>query len=295
MHPRPFSISAVVIGALVTTSVFAQSGTKPRFEVASVKANSMFRDDPDTTGVVYLSRGGRLVAQYALLRFIIQSAYRVRPYQMVGGPDWIDSARYDIEGRAATNASSKQLSLMLQSLLEERFKLRVHRETREVPIYTLTQAARGVKMPRTKDGSCKTSTESAPGPEIPSAPGSKSPGLPVCGEPFIGIGPGSGDINGRGSSMAGLINVLSEALGRTIIDKTQLKERYDIHLVFAADQSLEGFGIPDPNAGGLRQATDPRFVSIFTALQEQLGLKLEAGNGPGEVLVIDSVERPTEN
>jgi uncharacterized protein (TIGR03435 family) len=192
---------------------------------------------------------------------------------------------------------------MLQSLLEERFQLKFHRETREQPIYTLTVA---------KDGSKLKSVEAPPRPvpgQAPATPPSPPPppppggGLPANFTPPPGmIMMMPGGIAGSAMTIAQLINVISGQLGRPVVDKTELKGFYDVRLQFAPESAPGGgpLGFAGPGGPGAPPAappgaSDPSGPSIFTAVQEQLGLRLESTKGPVEVIVIDSVQKPTEN
>ncbi len=218
------------------------------------------------------------------------SAYDVKPFQISGGPDWINSDSYNIEAKAEGNASPAQMRLMTQSLLEDRFQLKLHRETKQLPIYVLTmiRTARNCRQP--KEGGCTVFDPTAP----PKPPEQGQPPVIPCGGSFFTISPSGTQLFGGKVPMAELTRSLSNILGRTVIDKTGFSGTFDLHLQFASDATLEGL----PRVGvlggppGASDSTDP---TIFTALTEQLGLKLESVKGPVEVLVIDHVERPTEN
>jgi uncharacterized protein (TIGR03435 family) len=251
-----------VFGILSGPHSRAQS-PRSEFEVASIKRN--------TSGDLgrYIRPGaGRLSVSNMTVKDLLTIAYQVRDFQISGGPTWINSEHYDIEAKTDGNAAPKQMAeTMLQALLEDRFKLKVHRETKELPIYVLTLAKNGLKIEPAKEGSCITLD-----PGKPAAPGQRQSAF--CG--FHVIGRGRYDATHTGVSA--LATDLSSVLSRTVADKTALTEAFDIHLRFAPEDA------PD--------STSP---SIFTAVQEQLGLRLEAGKGPVEVLVIDQVGRPSEN
>jgi len=289
MNARRITLSVVLI-VVAACAFFGQAAA--RFEVASIKPNT--NPGPGViTGIIRPLPGGRLSANAVLPRFIIQFAYAIRPYQISGGPDWINSAHYDIEAKAEGNATPQQIRLMTQSLLEDRFKLKAHRETRELPVYDLTVSRSGLKLLPPKEGSCVTPDPNGP-PLVP-APG-QAP-TPVCGAAVVTITPSGARILGGKVSMASLILTLSNMLGRTVIDKTGFSGAFDVDLQFAPDQALAVLPPPGPPGapGATAPAADPAGPSIFTAIQEQLGLKLDSGKGPVEVLVIDSVEKPTEN
>ena len=184
---------------------------------------------------------------------------------------------------------------MWQTLLADRFKLRVHREIRELPIYVMTAAAGGFKLPTPpKDLGCV------------SFPAGTKP-HPVPGKVDCGYiaGPGygfsgneaSGELGMRGRKvhMADLISELALILDRPISDRTGFTNEFDVDLNFAPDQALQGFGVALGSSPSARPSTDGSLRNIFGALEQQLGLKLTPGKGPVEVLVIDHAERPAEN
>jgi bla regulator protein BlaR1 len=247
---------------------FAQPAPRPSFEVASVKP----ADTNDQLFFIGFQPGGRFTAN-ANLKMVIGAAYDVRNHQISGGPSWIESAKFEIEAKAENGADfapgpngAGQERLMLQSLLEERFKLALHRETKEEPVYELTVGKGGPKLKEVAD------------------PGKGGP---------QGMGMGRGKLTGTAAPIAILVNVLSQQLGRSVIDKTGLGGRYDFTLTYTPDASqAAAFGPPGPNAP---PPPDPNGPSIFTAIQEQLGLRLESAKGPVDVLVIDHAEKPDAN
>jgi uncharacterized protein (TIGR03435 family) len=211
----------------------------------------------------------------------------------VGGPGWIESERYEIEAKAEGTADRAQLFLMLQSLLEDRFQLKIHRETRELPTYSLVATKGGPKLPAPKEGSCVTIDPGAPPPPPPGGrmapPGSAPPVVP-CGSINVMLEPSGARMQGGKVPMAELIRTLSMVLGRTVVDKTGYSDLFDVRLDFLPDATTSALPAPPPGA-----AIDPNQPTILAALQEQLGLKLESTKGPVEVLVIDHVEKPAAN
>jgi len=205
-----------------------------------------------------------------------------------GGPSWIGSDRYRIDAKPEGIVSKDVMQgPMLQALLEDRFKLKIHRDTREVPAYALTVAKGGPKVAPFRDGQCLVVGEEPPN------------GKPLCGRPLRRAQNPAfliWDIPGLNS--VALSNTLQRLLNRPVIDKTGITGRFDIHLEFGLDENISPFLSRDcsPACSPLPAAPDPAGPpSIFTALQEQLGLKLEPAKGAGEVLVVDHVERPSEN
>ncbi len=257
-----------------------QAGAQTKFDVASIKPVSDLSPGVGT-GKVRLLPGGRAIGDEVLVRYLIQTAYGLRSYQLLGGPAWIDSDHYQIDGKSEGNPTQQQLLIMLQSLLEEEFKLVAHREKRDLPVYELAVSKSGMKF-RPKEQAC---ADSEPVPY--QGPGR---GAPLsCGRIQVGLGRGGGVINGLNIPMSELVRVLSNVLGKTVIDRTNVTGTFDVHFSFAPDQALSGITLP-PNV-----APDPNMVTIFTAIEQQLGLKLTSTKGPVEVLVIDSIQKPVQN
>jgi uncharacterized protein (TIGR03435 family) len=230
------------------------------------------------------------------VRLLMQNAYTVQAFQIVGGPGWIDSEQYVLEAKADGNASRAQIFLMLQSLLEDRFQLKIHRETRELPVYTLVPARSGMKLQPPKEGSCVDSpTDTIPEPSRgrmqPAVPG--GPPLARCGSVGVMAAPPSARMQGGKVLMPEFIRMLSMVLGRPVIDKTGFSGLFDVRLDFLPDELTAMLPPPPPDAAGA--PPDSNVPSILTAMQEQLGLRLESTKGPVEVIVIDHVERPTAN
>ena len=244
----------------------------PEFDVASLK--------PNTSGapgysVRVLPAG--LTARNITLKRLIAIGYSVTDYQIFGSLPWLESAGFDLEARSAGPTDLPHVRPMVQSLLDDRFKLKSHRETRELPIYSLTLAKSGGKL----GPGLVENAAGACGPV-----NAESPALAAaCGT----VSPGPGRIWGQRGRISQLADRLSTILGRTVVDKTALPGVYDIELTYTPDPSMAqqtpagfpGSDIPGP--------------SLFTAMQEQLGLKLTAGKGPVEVIVVDSAEKPAVN
>jgi uncharacterized protein (TIGR03435 family) len=218
------------------------------------------------------------------LRRLILIAYGVQDYQLSGDPSWIGSDHYDIQAKTDGNASVQQMEgPMLQALLEDRFKMTLHRETRQLPVYELAVVNSGARLQPTKEGSCTPYSVDSP-PLPASTPGEPRPTF--CGLRMTVEG-SNRILEGKGVSMAVLATNLSRtynsALGRNVIDVTGLTGTFDIHLKWAIDDLT---GAPPG---------EPTGPSILTAIQEQLGLKLRSAKGPVEVLVIDHIEKPSAN
>jgi uncharacterized protein (TIGR03435 family) len=260
-----------------------QDGKRLQFEVASVKPAA-----PDQRGrSIRPSPGGRVTISNMPLKELMTLAWRIQPFQVVGGPPWLDSAPFDISAKAQDTLKEGDMQLLLQSLIEDRFQVVHHKETRELPIYAVVMARKdgrlGPKLVETKEGSCKVVDPAKP--EPPPAPGQPLPRL--CGQMQAGLKM----IRAVGIEISLLTPMLSRLLGRTVVDKTGLKGKYDVDIEWTFDEAIVIQLPPDAP----KPASDGAGPSIFTALQEQLGLKLESQKGPVEVLVIDRAEKPSEN
>lgn len=270
------------------------SGAKPKFEVASVRPNT----SGDGKVMLGIQPGGRFNALNVPLWDLIRQAYNLQRSQIVGGPDWLETARYDIvakaEGeipRSGPGAPSGPLNFMMQDLLEERFKLKAHRDTREMPIYALTLARSDQKLGQ---GLRSSSTDCdgfrARGRGAPGGRGAPPRAMFTPGErPTCGMMVGLGQVTAGAVSMSQLALMLSQFTQRIVVDRTGLKGNFDVDLTFTPERIPSG----PPPPGVQLPPIDPNGPSIFTAVQEQLGLKLASERGPVEVLVIDHVERPT--
>jgi uncharacterized protein (TIGR03435 family) len=256
-------LSLTVASILLLDAQAPATPQKMSFEVASVKANK----SGDASSAINNKAGGRFEAVNARLRSLVLEAYHLQGFQLVNAPDWIGTARFDVMAKAEKEITYDEARPMLQALLAERFGLVVHKETRDLPIYALVVARADGKLgPQlTKaDVDCTNPTNRS------SAP------LPIpCG---IGINmPSTGATMNIGSTpISKLAPALSVLVDRTVVDRTTLIGPFNGRLTWSENQA--------PDATG---------ASLFTALQEQLGLKLEPTHGPVEVLVIDHIEPPT--
>jgi uncharacterized protein (TIGR03435 family) len=293
-------VTLAVVPLLVAGRSQAQpSPQRPAFDVASIKLDN-------NCGARRGRGGGFSPVGYSTscvpLRVLIRIAYgrpkyglaNPRQTEVLGGPEWLDSEVYDIAGKGTKVASLGRVFDMLQTLLEERCKLKIHTETREVPIYALTVAKGGIKMQATKAGTCRPyDTANLLSEERVSG----EPDLQPCG--YTTTLPNGGNVKktGLGVTMDQLAGGMLASLDRPVVNRTGLTGMFDIHVAYALDTAATA----QPRAGGADSpgpelsAPDPTGPSVFTALQEQLGLKLASDKGPVEVLVIDHVERPSAN
>jgi len=290
----------VRVGILSAAPVQAQPPpARPEFEVATIKPNA----GDGRRSFIGSSSPGTLSAENAPLKLLIQLSYNVRPFQIQGLPGWTDSERYDLQAKArvggapesltreSMNKSMDEMLVMLQVLLEDRFQMKLHRETRELPVYALSIAKSGPKLQK---ADCVMFDPQNPPP--PPASGAKRPNF--CGNINIGASGSNRTLDAAGVTMQTLIEVgLSSIVGRTVVDKTGLTDTFNVHLEWAPDVPMPALqaagGANDP--GSSAPSTDNLGPSIFSAIQEQLGLKLESTKGPVEVLVIDHVEKPSAN
>lgn len=264
---------------------FAESSVpQPQFEVASIKPAAA-----DARGqFIRMALGGRLNVTNMPVKELMVIAWRIQPYQITGGPPWMETARYDITAKPENGSKQSDLPAMLQSLLEDRFQLKIHHETKELGIYELVVANKngklGPRLKASKDGGCTQFDPTKPPPR-------PEPGKPIalgCG----GLMGGPGKIMAAGAPIANITPMLSRILGRTVEDHTNLTGKFDINLEWTPDESQ---ALQFPLDGPKPPPLDCSGPSIFTALEDQLGLKLESRKGPVDVIVIDRVERPSEN
>jgi len=285
-----------------------------QFDVASVKAN---KSGPNMMSMRTLPTSFNVTNMP--LRMLIVQAYRVSGYQLVGGPGWLDSERFDIAAKAPEGSRPDQTPLMLRGLLAERFKLKIHGETRDAPIYALVLARSdgklGPKLAKTTDDCQKIQEERAAA--VKAARGAGPGGLNRDGRPALppGLMPAPGErpictvsmnagppagggmpvitMRAGGQAIASLVRTLSSSLNRHVIDRTGLEGLYDFELQYSmAGQA--GLSTTAPGGSTAPAAPIDDGPTMFDAVRE-LGLKLEAERGPVDHLVIDSVERPTED
>ena len=281
----------VIVGIMDAPAIRAQSAAgRPKFEVASIKP------DPEQGLIAVRPLPGRLIAA-ASVRVLMQNAYAVPPFQIEGGPTWMDADRYAVDAKAGENASRAQIFLMLQSLLEERFQLRTHREARELPVYTLVAARSGLRLQSPKEGGCVSPVADAPpewaegsmaGRMSPPQPG--QPPSPRCGSVNVLLASSGARMQGGQVTMPEFVRVLSTVLDRTVIDKSGFSGLFDVRLDFLPDAATPALPAPPPDPAGPSVGS-----SIFDAVQQQLGLRLESSKGSVEVIIVDHLERPSTN
>jgi len=234
------------------------------FEVATIKPSN-----PSRPGKLFTVRGVEVVTINTTLSDLITMAYDVHPKQVIGGPGWLESDKYDVTGKPDVPGQPNvaQMKIMIQKLLEDRFQLKFHREKRELSAYALTVGRTGPKFSKSE-----RDPDSLPG--------------------LFFRGPGT-NLNVTNATMAQFASLLQGAvLDRPVVDQTRLTEKYDFILKWTPDQGqLAGLGGAPPPPPDTADAPP----DLFTAIQQQLGLKLDSTKAPVDVLVIDRVERPSEN
>jgi bla regulator protein blaR1 len=274
----------IPVAMLAAGLAFAQPAPAPlTFDVASIKPSS---GDDRRVGIQFMPGGG-LRTTGTTLKFLITFAYDVRDFQVSGGPGWINSDRFDILAKSDRDAAeggqddlrkmsdaqmktaTEQMRAKLQALLADRFQLTIHHETKDAPVYALVIGKNGPKL---KESEVKQ------------------------GERRRMMRMGRSELSGEGAPIDLLTNTLSNVLGRPVIDRTGLKGNYDFKLTWTPDPGQAGGpGGPPPPGVEAPPPPDPNGPSIFTAVQEQLGLRLESQKGPVDLIVIDRVEKLSEN
>jgi uncharacterized protein (TIGR03435 family) len=283
--------SLILLGIIVIAIPIlsqAPGEKRPSFEVATIKAS-----DPGQRGTQIMNQpGGRLVMRGLTVLGMVTQAYNVRNFQVTGAPGWVSNDRWDLEARSEEGSIPPQtgppdptkpspIGLRLQSLLEDRFQMKLHRETKELPIYELSVAKGGPKIKLNDDQTPYKERERGAPPPPPGQRGGQMS--------RFSMRVGRGSLEAVAMDIDLIAQTLASQLGRPVLNKTGLKGLYDVKLTWTPDPALQGPGGPDA------PPADPSGPSIFTAIQEQLGLKLDSAKGPVELLVIDSVQRPSEN
>jgi uncharacterized protein (TIGR03435 family) len=281
--------ASIVVGQTIATTVGAtppnatEDVKVPAFDVVSVKPNKS-----DSGMVRIMGKPDGYAASNVSLKMLIQGAYGIREDLISGAPGWADSARFDIDAKVAGSdvealkkLSPEQRRLILQPLLADRFKLKMHTETKQLPVYELVLAKGGSKLKEASPDD--TYANGIKGPDGTSRPG------------MMRFGPGQ--LTAQAVPMTSLANMLSQQLHRTVLDKTGLTGKYDLELTWTPDRGSDPMfkGAADNSQQRTDAASDSSGPSIFTAVQEQLGLRLQSAKGPVETLVIDHVEMPSEN
>lgn len=293
-------ITQIMIGLALATLSHAQTPA-PEFDVASIKLNPNCANYRGGRGAPFST--GRVNMECTTLQDLIQSAYglfadganfnqEMIQMSISGGPGWVQSDRYDLAAKAEGAAPvSQMMGPMLRALLEDRFKLKIRRESKETPVYALTAVKSGFKLQPVKEGSCIPIDFN----HLPEPPEPGQPRPNYCGNMSMRMGPQGASMDAHSLSLRDFCARLSTmGVDRKVIDKTGIVGLFDFHLEYTRDgtSALPGRG---GDGGGNPPLAAPDGPSIFSALQEQLGLKLTPDKAPVESLVIDHVEKPAAN
>ena len=283
MRSRPLLVafSLLLVAGVVRSETRAQTPAGGQtFEVASIKRN--MTSTQQGSGLAGPQPGGRYVALGATLRRLVGDAWRGSGgMDVVGGPAWADSYRFDVNAKAEGEPGPAQILLMLRPLLADRFKLKVHTEARERDVYLLVMA----RSDRKPGNGLQESTPQCAQEALAFFPMLKPGFPPPCGDYRLG----ADALTARGMTMQGLAGVLGGRVGRLVLDRTTLRGAFDVEIKWTSDGGLAPF--PRDSAGRDQLTADG--VTLFTALQEQLGLRLEPARAPVDHLVIDYAEQPT--
>ncbi len=261
---------------------------REKFEIASIKPA-----EPGLGVIIRQLSPGRLSLDHAPLPYLIQSAFGARPWEVSGGPAWMSSAYYAIDAKAPRPADSAAVWRMVQPLLEERFNMKWHREKKVMQVYVLSVERDG-KLPKPKEESCAKVDRRTP----LAQPAAGKRTLAPCGSIVMPVSPPRAEMYGGQIQMAALVDRLISILGRPVIDQTGFTGTFDLELEFEFTpprpypHPIEG----PPSESPAPLATDPSIApSIFTALRQQLGLRIRPDKAPVDVVVIDSIQRPSSN
>jgi uncharacterized protein (TIGR03435 family) len=266
-------IAAAVLSAAAALAQSPSAVEQRISYVASVKPNNA----ADARSFSEYLPGGRLTATAVTVAQLLRIAYRIQPYQLVGAPGWISTRRFDIAAKADDAPPPSQQAL-LRALLEDRFTLAVHHETRELPVFALVLARKDGKLGPQLIRSAFDCVAYRAGPHSPPEPGR----TPNCATRI-----GAGALSGKAISMEQLATSLAPLVSRFTVNQTGLTGGFDVELTWTPD-AVPSNATPDAASN----STGP---SLLTALQEQLGLKFVSERGPVEVLVVDHLEEPSKN
>jgi uncharacterized protein (TIGR03435 family) len=331
---RKISVSKkLLISALGMLAIAAatrgqeSAAATPVYEVASIKPTKSANGNGFMRiGFSYSPDG--LTAENVNLQMLIQMAYGVGKDRLSGAPEWFNSDRYDIDAKMDGETAEAQRKLtadelkivrqhMLQALLADRFKLSVHSETKELAVYNLVIAKGGLKLQQSKPddkdkasdgtrskekdkgsdgGGSKPSSNGGPQIRVDGGEGGKTVSIGSGGRAvaaFSGRG-GTRTMSGKGVTIQNLLTSLSSATGRPVLNKTGLTGKYDYKLEWAPDDN-QATAPGGPPSGAAPIESEPSGPNIFTAVQEQLGLKLESARGPVQIFVIEHAEKASGN
>src|SRR3569833_2099177 len=283
--------AAPIAGAFFAAAALAQTPARPAFEAAAIHLHPNCREQGGNRGNL---SSGRVSMPCVSIRSLIRAAYGMfeangqllaRPINVLGGPGWLDSDLYDLDAKAEGGASLDQtVGRMLQAFLQDRCKLKVHREAHETDVYALTVAKGGSRLKESAPDSCTPLDLSHPPEDRRAAP---------CGFPIMRGDGKTITVEAKGATIAQFAGRAMAQLDRPVVDKTGLTGRYDMHLEYSRASAVPM--LLNGGEAGAALPSDSGGESIFSAVQSQLGLRLVADKAPIDVIVVDSVERPSGN
>jgi uncharacterized protein (TIGR03435 family) len=298
VRQKVFTSAAGLLAAISLAPFAQQLPAQPQSSAPSsayeYEVATIFPSKPGGNAVGLLPSPNGLIARNATLQMLVTAAYGVQNYQVSGGPSWFTSDRYDIDAKMQASVADALQKLtpaqrtiarqqMLQALLADRFKLSIRRATSELPVYSLVISKNGSRIKPANSGDAyldglRDREGHARG----------------AGATMIGVNNGALTLTGQAVPIANLIKLLAPYVDRPIVDKTGLTGNFDFYLQFTANQgSLQASG--GDGSSGAPPSSDTNAPYLLTAVQEQLGLKLESSRGPVEMIVIDRVEKPSGN
>jgi uncharacterized protein (TIGR03435 family) len=320
---------AMIMAALTCCGAYGQTADASlAFDVASIKPAALPTADgrgrimfTGPSGGPGTNDPGRIHYPYSSLRNLLVSAYNVKGFQ-ISGPPWLDTERFEITATMPPETTKEQFRLMLQNLLIERFKMVIHRETKELPMYSLVVAKNGPKLKESVDE--PPPQQDAAGPAPPDGRGGRGgpmkmdqdgfpmlpPGMAGRAGLFTMMMPGRARLMAQKQTMDDLASTLTNQLARPVTNLTGLKGKYDFTLTFLPEgMAMAGpMGLPmpppppppagaaSPNSGAASAPDVETAPGILNAIQAQLGLRLDAKKGPVELIVVDKAEKaPTDN
>lgn len=294
-------VTGASLFVLTASAALAQAPARPQFEVASIKPAQQSND-----GRIMVRMGsdpGRIDYTNVSLMELIRRAYDVKDYQ-ISGPDWLAQQRFDVKATHEPNAPREQVNLMLQALLEDRFKIVIRKEKRSLPAYALTAAKGGFKLKPLTEEELNAEPALPPGARpMAIAPGGRGPGGPGGGGLIMmRMSGATRGIRADRITIPALADMLASQTGRPVVDTTGIKGTYKVEIEYTPDETTPGprmmmaGGPPPPPPPGAVPEGRPEAPSLMQVLQDTLGLKLDARKEPLDFLVIDKIEKlPTEN
>jgi uncharacterized protein (TIGR03435 family) len=280
-------VGPLCLGVLIAGNSFSQTAARLEFEAASVKPSASAR----LMGTMV--RDGKFTATGIGLKALLALAYDVRESEILDGSNPVGSDRYDINAKAAGPVNTAELKLMIRTLLEDRFQLRTHRETKQMPVYALITERSGPKLKPSNDVNCTDPSVYTPPPQLPT-PG--QPFKPVsirCGNFYVL----NDRLQGRTVTLQQFAAILSSMnlVQQRVVDQTGINGTFDFDLEWDASQGRSAHSADSPSEPQAPADNLGATPDLFTAFQQQLGLRLTSTKAPVDMLAIDKVEKPSAN